>query len=141
MNKPSLIEFCRTILFGLVYAFAVGFLFYNTVAKPVDGVDFASLVPVIGAIVIIMVCPLWVDRMYRSGRMRDSFRWLMVVAYLFTVVILGCSAIGWYLFPENGRWEPLTIILGFATSWLTLLQNGWREEDRILAIFHLDEEG
>ena len=139
MNRHRFLEFCRTILFGLVYAIAVGFLFVNTLTKPVDVAGFTSLFPIAGAIIIIMVCPLWVDRLYRSGQMRNSFRWLMVMAYLFTVVILGCSAISWYLFPDNGRWEPLTLILGFATSWLTLLQNGWRKEDRILAFFYIDE--
>ena len=32
------------------------------------------------AIAIIMICPLWVSYVYRTGRMRDNFRWLMVVA-------------------------------------------------------------
>ncbi|MEM7115435.1 MAG: hypothetical protein AAF614_23540 [Chloroflexota bacterium] len=118
---------------------AVGYLFFNTLAKPENKTSLGDILPLIIAIIVIMVCPLLVDRIYRSGRMRMSFRWLMVIAYLFTAVILGFSAISWYLFPDNGRWEPLTIILGFAISWLTLLQNGWREEDRIFAVFHLDD--
>ncbi|MFT5196818.1 MAG: hypothetical protein ACI85U_003857, partial [Candidatus Promineifilaceae bacterium] len=122
-------------LYGLMYSLAIAFLFYNTLAKPEAEVDFVNLLSTVGAVAIIMVCPLWVDRVYRAGRMRYSFRWLMVIAYLFTLLILGSSAIGWYLYPDNSRWEPLTLILGFTISWLTMLQNGWREEDRIFAVF------
>ena len=130
------IKAASTTLYGCVYSVAVGYLYVNTLINPTAESSVMNKLTVIGAIALIMACPLLVDRMYRAGRMHSMFRWLMALAHLFTLFILMCSAISWYLFPTNDRWEPLTIILGFTVSWITLLQNGWDEEDQILNVFH-----
>ena len=137
MDAKRWVNLARTSLYGMLYMLSVGFLFVNTWLNPPNDMVVSRWPLILVAIAAIMICPLWVSYVYRNGRIRDNFRWLMVVAHVYTLVVLGLSAIGWYLFPDNGRWEPLTLILGFTTSWITLLQRGWREEDRILSVFHI----
>ena len=135
------VELFLTTLYAVIYCFAVSLLYLYTLTDPISESIVADRIKIVGAIVIIMGCPMWVDIMYRFENFRRWVRLMMALTYVFTVVILGICAISWFMEPVNSRWEPLTLILGFTASWITLLQQGWKQEDRILSIFRFGHTG
>jgi len=68
-----IVEFCQISLYGLIYSVAVELLFVNTLLDRKGTADAVGALAVIEAIGVIIICLLWVGRLYRAGHMRVLF--------------------------------------------------------------------
>ena len=131
-------ELIGATIYAVLYLVAVVFLFEYTreaILPEVSSINGSKNILLFFCLFIIVVAPIVITSVYDTKSYRRWARFLMLLIYLMSVVITVLSAFYWYLYPENPHWEAFTIINGFVTSTITVVQQSWKKEDRILSFF------
>lgn len=104
----------------IYYAMIIIYLIANSF-RPSNDIQNGDLTVVL-VIALLFVIPVFIIDMFGKTRSHWSKRFVTTGYYLTVIATVFC-AIGWYFYPDNGRFEPLTVLFGFVSSWAVFIKN------------------